>query len=122
MGAIWVWHDPKSGSRSAASSLPQWTMLPGCAWKIRSLGIWNQHPMEVIDHIADYAHLGPIHGSTVEQYENEFAPHTAMQRQCGPASDPGWRGRCQPYPAYRHHYHGRVCLISYLSGCSDSIS
>jgi 3-ketosteroid 9alpha-monooxygenase subunit A len=41
------------------------------------------HPQEVVDNIADLTHLGPIHGSTVDFFENEFDGHIAIQRQGG---------------------------------------
>ena len=81
----------------------------------------NQHPQEVIDNIADYGHLGPIHGSTVERFEVEFKDHTVTQRQCG-----GHRTltSADGTGAVLHTdttYHGPGVLISYLTGMFETI-
>lgn len=83
-GAVWVWFDPEGGE-------PDYDMPVFADWDDEAfvngewdyLGELNQHPMEVVDNIADYGHLSPIHGSTVERFENIFKGHNAIQRQCG---------------------------------------
>jgi 3-ketosteroid 9alpha-monooxygenase subunit A len=83
-GAIWVWFDPEGGEPDYdLPTFGDWhdeTYVNG-QWDY--LGELNQHPMEVVDNIADYGHLSPIHGSTVARFENEFKGHNAIQRQCG---------------------------------------
>ena len=69
----------------------------------------------------DYGHLGPIHGSTVERYENEFLGHTASQRQCG-----GHRTLvgADGVSAILHTdttYHGPGVLVSYLTGAFETV-
>ncbi|KGH28167.1 MULTISPECIES: Rieske 2Fe-2S domain-containing protein [Comamonas] len=84
-GAIWVWHDPEGkGPDYDLPVFSEWDdpSIVNGEWDV--LGELNQHPQEVVDNIADYGHLSPIHGSYVQQFENEFKGHHAMQRQaCG---------------------------------------
>lgn len=122
LGAIWVWHDPEGGEPEwQHPSLPQWDDPSWVRWKFDHLGMLQQHPMEVIDNIADYGHLGPIHGSTVEKYENEFIAHTAIQRQCGPHRTLVGADGVSPILHTDTTYHGPGVLISYLTGMFDSI-
>lgn len=85
LGAIWVWHDPEGGEPEwAHPSLPQWDDPSWVRGHWDHLGMLNQHPRSRGgQHRVDYGHLSPIHGSTVERYENEFKGHNAIQRQCG---------------------------------------
>ena len=76
---------------------------------------------EVVDNIVDYGHLSPIHGSTVERYENAFKGHNALQRQCG-----GHRTLVGSDPANSTLYtdtvyHGPGVLISHLTGLYDAV-
>ncbi len=122
LGAIWVWHDPEGGDPEwQHPSLPQWDDTSWVRWQFDHLGILGQHPMEVVDNIADYAHLGPIHGSTVQKYENEFVGHTAIQRQCGPHRTLVGADGVSPILHTDTTYHGPGVLISYLTGMFDSI-
>ena len=77
-----MWHDTEQGEPNFdPPELPQWEDPSWVNWKIDDLGELNQHPMEVIDNMADKAHLGPIHGSTnMEYFENEFNDHVLVQR------------------------------------------
>ncbi len=84
LGSIFVWHDPEEGEPDYdVPVLEEWNDPAWVHWKIDHLGELAWHPQEVIDNIADPAHLGPIHGSTLEYYENEFRGHVAIQRQGG---------------------------------------
>jgi 3-ketosteroid 9alpha-monooxygenase subunit A len=84
IGCVFVWHDPEGGAPEwEAPDLPEWHDPSWVRWKIDHLGVLNSHPQEYIDNIADYAHLGPVHGSKVEYFENEFRGHLAIQRQGG---------------------------------------
>ena len=57
---------------------PEWVR-----WEIDQMGTIALHPQEVLDNMADVAHLNPVHGSTVEYFENEFRDHVVIQRQGG---------------------------------------
>lgn len=121
LGAIWVWHDPENGEPEwEAPSLPQWDDPAWVKPKWDHVGVLNQHPQEVVDNIADYAHLGPIHGSTVEAYENEFQGHLAIQRQRGGHRTLVAADGSKSTLVTVTTYHGPGCLISHLTGMFDS--
>lgn len=122
LGAIWIWHDPEGGEPEwNAPALDEWDQPSWVRWKFDDLGTLNQHPQEVIDNICDYGHLGPIHGSTVERYENEFSGHLATQRQCGPHRTLVDEHGGQPILHTVTTYHGPGVLISNMTGMHDAI-
>jgi 3-ketosteroid 9alpha-monooxygenase subunit A len=83
-GCVFVWHDPEDGEPEyALPDLPEWDDPQWVRWEIDHLGELASHPQEIVDNICDIAHLGPIHGSTLEYFENEFRDHLAIQRQGG---------------------------------------
>lgn len=83
-GCIWVWHDPENGEPDYdLPDIPMWRDPAWVHWSIDRLGTLNSHPQEVVDNIADFSHLSPIHGSRVDYFENEFDGHIAKQRQGG---------------------------------------
>ncbi len=83
-GCIFIWYDPEGGQPEyELPALPEWDDPAWVHWKIDHLGELESHPQELIDNIADIAHLGPIHGSTLEYFESEFRGHLAIQRQGG---------------------------------------
>jgi 3-ketosteroid 9alpha-monooxygenase subunit A len=121
MGAIWIWHDPENGEPQwDHPSLPQWDDKAWVHWAIDDLGELEQHPQEVIDNIADYSHLSPIHGSTVERFENEFIGHRAIQRQCGPHRTLVGEDGANPILHTITTYHGPGVLLSKMSGYCDA--
>ena len=121
LGAIWVWHDPENGEPEwDHPSLPQWDDKAWVQWEFDKLGVLEQHPQEVIDNICDYGHLTPIHGSTVERYENEFKGHNAIQRQCGPHRTLVGDDGVSPILHTITKYHGPGVLISHLTGYYES--
>ncbi|MGI2258249.1 Rieske 2Fe-2S domain-containing protein [Shewanella sp. GXUN23E] len=122
LGAIWVWHDPENGEPEwDHPSLPQWDDKAWVQWQFDDLGLLEQHPQEVIDNICDYGHLSPIHGSTVQRYENEFSGHYAVQRQCGPHRTLVGTDGVSPILHTDTRYHGPGVLISHLTGFYESI-
>ncbi|SDL90834.1 3-ketosteroid 9alpha-monooxygenase subunit A [Oryzisolibacter propanilivorax] len=120
-GAVWVWYDPEGGEPDYP--LPQFDY-----WDDESVvnGVWDQvgelaqHPQEVVDNICDYGHLSPIHGSTVEHYENEFKGHHAIQRQSGGHRTLVGEGGASDKLQTITSYHGPGILVSQLSGMFDS--
>ena len=73
-GCLWTWHDPEGQEADyplpefADFGTPQWV-----DWNVRELGELACHPQEILDNIADKAHLGPVHGSIeMESFENVF--------------------------------------------------
>lgn len=121
LGAIWIWHDPENGEPEwDHPSLPQWDDKAWIQPTYDKLGVLEQHPQEVIDNICDYGHLSPIHGSTVERYENEFDGHYAIQRQCGPHRTLVGDDGVSPVLHTITKYHGPGALISHLTGYYES--
>ena len=83
-GCVFLWHDPEGGEPDYdLPVLPEWDEPHWVRWTIDHLGELQSHPQEIIDNITDCGHLGPIHGSTLEYFENEFRGHLAIQRQGG---------------------------------------
>ena len=84
MGCIWAWHDPENGEPEyEVPDFAEWNDPQWVRWKIDQMGTIALHPQEVLDNMADVAHLNPVHGSTVQYFENEFRDHVVMQRQGG---------------------------------------
>lgn len=122
MGAVWVWHDPEGGEPEwDHPSLPQWDDPSWVRWVFDEVGLLAQHAQEVVDNIADYSHLGPIHGSTVQRYENEFSGHLAIQRQCGPHRTLVGADGVSPVLQTLTTYHGPGVLVSHMTGLYDSV-
>ena len=53
---------------------------------------WSRHiktiatkPKEIIENVADKAHFAPVHGTHVDNFDNEFVDHIAIQRTDGVA-------------------------------------
>jgi 3-ketosteroid 9alpha-monooxygenase subunit A len=84
MGCIWAWHDAEGGAPDyEVPMFEEWNDPSWVRWKIDHLGVLQLHSVEVVDNMADVAHLGPVHGSTVQYFENEFRGHVVVQRQGG---------------------------------------
>lgn len=83
-GIIWMWHDPEGQEPvDFPLRLPQWDDPSWVHWIIDQMGVLPLHPVEVLDNMADVAHLEPIHGEVVKYFENEFKGITVIQRQGG---------------------------------------
>ncbi len=122
LGAIWAWHDPEGGEPEwGHPDLSQWQDPAWVHPKWDHLGLLNQHPQEVVDNIADYGHLGPIHGSTVVRYENEFRGHTATQRQAGGHRTLVGADGVAPELSTETTYYGPGILMSDLTGFCESV-
>ncbi|WP_206019761.1 Rieske 2Fe-2S domain-containing protein [Pseudomaricurvus alkylphenolicus] len=80
-GCVFLWHDPEGEQPDYdVPVLPEWDDANWVQWKIDHLGEIDCHPIELVDNIADKAHLTPIHGSSEAQYfENVFDGHIVIQ-------------------------------------------
>ena len=82
-GMIYLWHCPLN--EEPAFDIPvlpihesdEW--LPWSHHKIRI----KTHSKEIVENVVDVAHFGPIHGTHVDVFENEFVDHMAIQRTKG---------------------------------------
>lgn len=83
-GIIWMWHDPEGCEPDL--ELPKfsaWNQESDgwVKWVIDDYGTLPLHPIEIVDNMADFGHMGPIHGSLNSQYfDNIFDGHTLLQR------------------------------------------
>lgn len=83
-GCVWMWYDPEGGEPDYdIPAMPEWDDPAWVHWNIDHMGEIDSHPQEVLDNMADSPHLGPIHGSTLEYFENEIRDHVVIQRQGG---------------------------------------
>lgn len=84
MGCIMMWFDPQGGDPEFEPPMlkewddPQWVDLG-----LKDLGQVAIHNIEILDNMADVAHLGPTHGQPCDYFENEFRDHYLIQRQGG---------------------------------------
>ncbi|MBR9913154.1 MAG: Rieske (2Fe-2S) protein [Gammaproteobacteria bacterium] len=84
MGCIMMWFDPEGGEPLFEPPfLQEWDNPRWVRWQLDHLGELNIHGQEIIDNMADAAHLGPTHGAPCEWFENEFRDHIYIQRQGG---------------------------------------
>lgn len=120
-GAIWVWHDPEGGAPDyELPQIAEWDDSNYINGDWDALGVLNQHSQEVVDNIADYGHLSPIHGSTVMKYENEFKGIHAIQRQaCGHRRFESADGN-EELMNTDTAYHGPGILMAKVSGMFNS--
>jgi 3-ketosteroid 9alpha-monooxygenase subunit A len=122
LGAIFVWYDPEGLEPEwEAPSLPEWDNPQWVRWKFDHLGSLACHPQEVVDNIADYSHLGPVHGSTVQYFRNEFRGHLAIQYQGGGHRTLVGENGVSPILRTDTTYHGPGFLLSKMFGMGESI-
>ena len=122
LGAIFVWHDPEGLEPEwEAPDLRQWNDPQWVRWKLDHLGTLACHPQEVVDNIADCSHLGPLHGSTVQFFRNEFRGHLAIQYQGGGHRTLVTENGVSPILRTDTTYHGPGVLFSDMLGMGESI-
>lgn len=83
-GIIWMWNDPEGGKPDIdLPAFAEWDMEDEgwVRWTIDDFGTMNIHPIEIVDNMADFGHMAPIHGSTDMRYfDNTFDNHICLQR------------------------------------------
>lgn len=81
-GIIWMWYDEENGD--PAFPLPDfelWDDEAWVRWKVDVMGDIDIHPIEIVDNMADLAHMVPVHGSIdCTYFDNEFDGVVAIQR------------------------------------------
>lgn len=84
-GAIFAWHDAEGGEPDFdLPTLPEWDDPSYVRWIFDELGVLPCHQKEIVDNIADVAHLGPTHGGPCEYFHNEIDGVVARQKQGAP--------------------------------------
>jgi 3-ketosteroid 9alpha-monooxygenase subunit A len=84
-GCLYTWHDPEGGEPNFdLPAVPEWDQPGYVHWTIDQLGTLPCHPVEVLDNMADVAHLGPTHGGPSEYFHNEISGVVCRQRQGAP--------------------------------------
>jgi 3-ketosteroid 9alpha-monooxygenase subunit A len=83
-GCIWTWHDSEGGTPDFdLPAIPEWDDPAWVQWKLDELGELPCHSQEIIDNMADVAHLGPTHGAPCEYFRNEITGVVLRQLQGG---------------------------------------
>ncbi len=84
-GCLYTWHDAEGGEPDfSLPALPEWDDPHYVHWNIDQLGILPCHAIELVDNMADVAHLGPTHGGPPVYFHNEIEGVIVRQRQGGP--------------------------------------
>jgi 3-ketosteroid 9alpha-monooxygenase subunit A len=84
-GLVFVWNDPE-GNAPITEQEPQpnkdWYSGDWTDWEMAAIPIKSQG-RELVDNMADMAHLEPIHYSTVKSFRNEMEGHKFIQYLVG---------------------------------------
>lgn len=82
-GMVFLWHDPAGGAPTYEIPLiPEVGSAEWTPWT-HNLRTIKTQPREIVENVADKAHFPEVHGTHVEQFENEFVDHMAIQRTLG---------------------------------------
>lgn len=85
-GVVFCWHDPEGQEPDFdLPAYPEWDDPQWIRWRFDDLGTMATHPQEILDNMADVAHLPILHGAAVEYFENEVEGPILHQRQGGHA-------------------------------------
>jgi 3-ketosteroid 9alpha-monooxygenase subunit A len=83
-GIVWMWHDPEGLEPDRdLPAFEQWDQEEEgwVRWGIDNYDVLNIHPVEVVDNMADFGHMMPIHGSIEPAYfDNVFDGRKVVQR------------------------------------------
>ncbi len=112
-GCIFAWHDPEGAEPEFdLPAIPEWDDPAYVHWKIDELGQIPCHPQEIVDNMADVAHLGPTHGGPCEYFHNDINGIVLRQRQGAPHRSlaPGTMLETDTF------YTGPGVLLSYFNG------
>lgn len=116
-GLVFVWSDPQGGP-------PGWEIpaLEGhggdewLAWDADCLRV-RTHPREIVENVADKAHFPVVHGTHVDQFDNEYLGHLAIQRTRGVAYP---RGGGVDRFQLTATYHGPAFQLTEMEGVLHS--
>ncbi len=81
-GCLFAWHDPEGGEPDYdLPAIPEWDNPAYVRWILDELGEISCHPQEILDNMADVAHLGPTHGGPSDYFHNVIDGITVRQLQ-----------------------------------------
>ncbi|TWB18406.1 MULTISPECIES: Rieske 2Fe-2S domain-containing protein [Nitrospirillum] len=112
-GCLFTWHDPEGGAPDFDLPLiPEWDHPSYVHWSIDQLGTLPCHPQEIVDNMADVAHLGPTHGGPAEYFSNVIDGVVLRQFQGAQHRSlaPGFMLETNTF------YTGPGVLLSYFNG------
>jgi 3-ketosteroid 9alpha-monooxygenase subunit A len=82
---IFMWHHPKDEAPSyQPPDLPEPGTDGWIPW-VESKVTIQTHPREIVENVVDKGHFGPVHGTWVDRFDNEFIDHKAIQYTEGKA-------------------------------------
>lgn len=84
-GLIFMWNCPRNSEPDwEIPTIDHYARDGWTGWDASLLYI-KTHPKEVVENLADKAHFGPVHGTWVDWFENEYNGHIGIQRAKGVA-------------------------------------
>ena len=116
-GVIFVWHDRQGNPPTYEMPTievyghPDWLPWNGSCLRIRT------HPREIVENVADKAHFPRVHGTHVDEFENEYIDHMAIQKTKGIAYP---RGGGKDHFALTATYYGPGCQITEMDSFIDN--
>ena len=117
-GLIHVWHHPRGGTPDwELPVISQWEDAQWTRWTPSILNI-KSHPKEVMENVVDSAHFAKVHSTNVQEFENEFRDHLAIQKLSALAFP---KAGGQDQFTITATYHGPGFQISEMFGAMDSV-
>lgn len=78
-GFIFFWHDADGGAPDyQIPRLSEWDDPKWNRWEPERIEILT-HPREIVENVADKAHFAPVHGTFIDDFENQYEGHKAVQ-------------------------------------------
>lgn len=84
-GLVFIWQDPENNApipEQEPEASADWYSGEWTDWEMRAIPIASQG-RELVDNMADMAHFGPVHYSSVKSFRNEMQGHKFIQYMVG---------------------------------------
>jgi 3-ketosteroid 9alpha-monooxygenase subunit A len=83
-GLIFMYHDPLGAAPTwKVPVMTEYGSAEWLPWTANLLQGVKTHPREIVENVADKAHFPIVHGTHVDEFDNEFTEHMAIQRTRG---------------------------------------